>query len=273
MWILEPTSHVAGVALPFRTYEHEPRRAVARGLALIRRWRRATGAAPSPRIARLALAAIEFARLPYGANTDEQRLADYSMFVRLSASLWEVRHEVDFDAVIAHALTTASVNDLAHDELVLFLAAKMRACGLPVTPPAPGGQGVTNPDLAVANATHRCGPPSVYFEIKERSPRANRARSTLTEYVRRKIRDCAEQIRDRETGARGFACIDLGIVREEQIPFVGTVIRQELPQHRRTLYGVLVSATLWIHMPVLGLVVEVRSDQRERGALPKPIAL
>lgn len=174
----------------------------------------------------------------------EQQLADYSLFVRFAASLWELRREPLFDPIIASALTTASIDNLAHDEFVLFLAAKLRANGLPVVPPAPVAQpGVRNPDLAAANATAHPGP-DVYFEIKERSPTARRTRQGLTGYMRGRIRECARQIAAREVGARGFASVDLGVVQEHQIPIVGACVREELERCERVLYGVLVSATL-----------------------------
>ena len=43
----------------------------------------------------------------------------------------------------------------------------------------------------------------------------------MADYVLGRIRACAVQIGGRAPGARGFACVDLGIVEEHQIPILG----------------------------------------------------
>lgn len=232
--MLENTDKADGVSLPFRTYEDQPRRALRRGAAYLLHWSRRGGQTPSVQVAHLALQAARFVASP--SQVDADLLADYSMFVRLTASLLQVRRELSFVDVTTHALTTGSPADLAHDECVLFLAAKMRAVGLDVKPPT---LGASNPDLHIPRATARGD--DIYFEVKEREPGAPRDPGTLDDFVRRRITACKKQIKKR--GGRGFACIDLGVVGEASIPRLRPRIKTSLEQHRE-LDGVLVTATL-----------------------------
>lgn len=234
MAILEHTDTVDGVSLPFRTYEDQPRRALRRGTAYLLHWSRRARQAPSVHVVRLALQAARFVASP--SQVDAELLADYSMFVRLTASLLQVRREQSFADVVTHAITTGSPADLAHDECVLFLAAKMRAVGLDVKTPT---LGASNPDLHIPRATARGD--DIYFEVKEREPRAPRDPGALDDFIRRRITACKKQIKKR--GGRGFACIDLGVVGEASIPRLRSRITTSLEQHRE-LDGVLVTATL-----------------------------
>lgn len=239
MPMLEPTNAVPGVPLPFRTYEGDPARAVLRGFALLRLWCRAKAIVPSRHVCRVAAAAAAVAGSPSGGAADAALLADYSTFVRLTASMWQVRRQAAFVDLVSQTIATADEKNFAHDECVLFLAAKLRASGMAVLPPSLGGHGVTNPDLHLPGGAQRGG--DVFFEVKEREPAGNRSRKALATYVRRKIHECSEQMVARH--ARGFGFVDLGIVEEQQIPAWGRAIDEALRRHP-ALYGVMVSGTL-----------------------------
>ncbi len=241
----ETSDENIGQPLPFRTYEQQPRRAVTRGRVIFKVWRRRTGATPSALIQALSRRAARFAALPLPANVDEETLARYSIFVRLSAALWALRRApASFDPTVASLLTREDESAFAHDEFQLFLAAKMRSCGLPADVPAPAVlQGVSNPDLFVPDATVTGAP--IYWEVKERNPTRSHEQGALSAFILQQMERCAEQIRRREPGARGFASIDLGIASASELPEYLPAVEHFLRgDHERRLLGIMVSMTL-----------------------------
>jgi hypothetical protein len=239
MRTLELTATEVGVHLPFRTYEDDPPKAIVRGLAILRHWQRATGKQQSGEMRRLTCAAITLAKLPSHTDVPVELLQEFAFFVRLSASLWQLRNVPAFAPIAATLISTNVPGRIAHDECVLFLAAKLRAAGLAVRPPTGGAVGMSDPDLVLPGAGVRNA--DVYIEVKEREPDAPRDSKALAKFLRRGVKECNRQIVGR--GARGFAFLDLGVVKEFRIPKLRPIAKAALSRHPK-LHGVMISATL-----------------------------
>lgn len=241
MSVLEPTTHVRGEPLPFSTYEDQPVRAVERGMDMIKDWCAAAGLTTSKLIGDLERTSLGVACAASFDVVEELALVDYSIFARLSASLWQLRAHPDFVPVVRTLLTTEDPDSFAHDECLLFLASKLLVARLSVRPAAQAGYGITNPDLVATNASIQAG--DVFFELKERSPTAARDAAALSTYIAKKIGKCSEQIRERDPASLGFAVVDLGRVKEEEIPDVLSLVMSPLEAHGN-LYGALICSTL-----------------------------
>jgi len=229
-----------GQPFGYRTLEHQPRRAVRVGFAVLRDFTSRLAIPPGPHVQQLCESALRF--LADSSTADEETLLNFCTFSRYTAALRVLRRTPSFEGCVGNSFRNNG--EFPHDEVVLSLAAKMQSCGLEVVSPELAGAGLRNPDIELPRA-FRMGFRSLFFEVKERAPDEPRTQPSLRDFIDARIQKCADQIAGRGRGCTGVAWLDLGVMRREELPedYVASMQRA-LTRNLGTLHGVALSATM-----------------------------